>query len=401
MRIAILSTGFCDSTINLVRALAEAGHKVDYFFCWFNKSIREQTCLDIKLSGTKYGGLYGLNSWNTRGISFIENNPNVRLYYFQGFKTGKNSNGLKKWLSQICFHVIMAKLAKFINSQNYDFVDCITQEPLLKDIYKYFKRNRFVYSFHEAFVDHMDKSKGLQTIVYNAIKNGIAVRYFSENSLQEINHLVGMHRSFVIPFGLYYNFKDFSQNGEKTNVFFDKYILFYGYLFPEYKGLSVLFSAIDKLKRNGVIVNVVVAGKGANPSLSMIEKEDNYILKHHFITNKELVNLIENSRFVVCPYLSASQSGVPQTVYVFKKPLVASKVGEFSKMIKDSQTGLLVEPDNVDELAAAIEKLWKDDKLYDDMLKNIERYDTINKEYSWSEIISKYEIMIKTLANES
>lgn len=390
MRIAILSTGFCDSTLGLVRALSEKGHNVDYYLCWFNKELGDQTCFEAKIPGRKYGKFYELTPDNTIGVNFLKTTPQSKLYLFQGFKTGKNSKGLKKWVVQKVFNYYLQKLVYVLKQRNYDFVDCITQEPLLKDLYKHFP-NKFIFSFHEVLDNHLHHDV-LQPIVNNALVNNVPIRVFSDNTQKHL-HENKNTKSFVVPFGLYHNFHDFDHI-INNKLKFSKYILFYGYLFPEYKGLSVLFSAIDLLEEKGFKINVVVAGKGQNKALEMIEGKSNFDLIHRFITNAELVHLIDNSRFVVCPYLSASQSGIPQTAYVYHKPLVATTVGEFPSLIQETHNGLLVAPNDPESLALAIEKLWFDDTLYSEFCDNLRNFENNDNEYNWDSIVQKYETMI-------
>lgn len=393
MRIAILSTGFCDSTLALVRALSEKGHTVDYYLCWFNKELGDQTCFEAKIPERKYGKIYELTPNNTIGVNFLKDTPQSKLYLFQGFKTGKNSNGLKKLAVQQVFNFYLQKLVYLIKHRNYDFVDCITQEPLLKGLYKHFP-SKFIFSFHEVLDNHLH-CDALQPIVNTALENNVPIRVFSGNTQK---HLLEYNtsknaRTYVVPFGLYHNFHDFDHI-INDKLKFSKYILFYGYLFPEYKGLPVLFSAIDILEKKGLKVNVVVAGKGQNKALDMIKGKSNFDLKHKFITNAELVHLIDKSRFIVCPYISASQSGIPQTTYVYNKPLVATTVGEFSNLIDNTHNGLLVAPNDPESLALAIERLWLDDSLYSEFCDNLRNFENNNNEYNWDSIVHKYETMI-------
>ena len=57
---------------------------------------------------------------------------------------------------------------------------------------------------------------------------------------------------------------------------------------------------------------------------------------------------------VVCPYESATQSGIIQIAYGFDKPVVATNVGGLPDVVADKKTGYLVESKNPRALADAI-----------------------------------------------
>ena len=124
--------------------------------------------------------------------------------------------------------------------------------------------------------------------------------------------------------------------------------------------------------------------------LPTLKADKNFILKNEYITNKELVHLISSSKAVVCPYLSASQSGIPQVASLFNKPIIASNVGAFPEVIKTGRNGILVEPADKEGLADAIDKIMRDkqycDNLFSKRLGADESY-----LYEWNFICNQYE----------
>ena len=88
---------------------------------------------------------------------------------------------------------------------------------------------------------------------------------------------------------------------------------------------------------------------------------------------------------VVCPYRSASQSGIPMTVFLFKKPIVASNMEGFKGIIEHNITGLVVDELNATSFANSIEQLVRDKALRQSIANNIaEKFST--GEFSWSSI---------------
>jgi glycosyltransferase involved in cell wall biosynthesis len=150
-------------------------------------------------------------------------------------------------------------------------------------------------------------------------------------------------------------------------------ILFFGRISP-YKGVSVLLQAIPIVLKKFPKQVFVIAGKANNdnPLNSDMPKEyeDNIVIINRYIHNEELPGMISSSKFVVCPYLDATQSGVLMTAFAFNKPVIASRVGAFSEYITDDVNGLLVTPGDPDALAAIIIQALDSD-LYKDLERNL------------------------------
>lgn len=111
------------------------------------------------------------------------------------------------------------------------------------------------------------------------------------------------------------------------------YILFFGRI-EEYKGLYVLIEAFKKVNKD---ITLVIAGSGELP-YSIDDKR--IILVNRYIDDKEISNLYTNSKCVVYPYLSATQSGVLAVASYFQTPIIASDVSFFKEVLGDEYIGL-------------------------------------------------------------
>ena len=63
---------------------------------------------------------------------------------------------------------------------------------------------------------------------------------------------------------------------------------------------------------------------------------------------------------------SSKGEGVPQVIaqaLAMKRPVVATDVGSVGELVIDESTGLLINPDNVEALAGAIERILQDAPL--------------------------------------
>jgi glycosyltransferase involved in cell wall biosynthesis len=188
----------------------------------------------------------------------------------------------------------------------------------------------------------------------------------------------------MIRFGLFETYKCFSNRSENISKNEKITILNFGRIVPN-KGIHLLIEAV-KILQDKYTIHLIVAGDG-NPYFDL-NGIKSYEFINRFISNEEIVNLIESCTMVVLPYTSASQSGVPMTVYSFCKPIVASNIAGFKEVIDHLKTGILVDDITGKAFASAIELLLGNDDLIRDMEENIKKKYS-EGEFSWSVIASQ------------
>jgi glycosyltransferase involved in cell wall biosynthesis len=147
-------------------------------------------------------------------------------------------------------------------------------------------------------------------------------------------------------------------------------IIFFGRI-NQYKGISYLLKAFNKIVTKYPETELILAGKG-DLKKYYIEFSDNITLINRYILNDELSSLIVGSDFVVCPYIDATQSGVIMTAFAFAKPVIATDVGGLKEFVEDGITGFLINPVDADQLEIAMEKLITNPDLLSGMSKNIQ-----------------------------
>ena len=176
--------------------------------------------------------------------------------------------------------------------------------------------------------------------------------------------------------------------------------LFYSGSFQEWHKLKKAILAFEKVKNEFPEASFLLAGNGnQKEELEDFVKERD-IQEIHFLGNidyEKLAHYINASD--VCLALFDRESGTikklgyfysPIKVHDCKacgKPIVASSIGNLKKLIKDNKNGLLVDERNVDEIANAIEKLFKDKKLVSKInSNNLKEATTV---YTWKNITKK------------
>jgi glycosyltransferase involved in cell wall biosynthesis len=136
-----------------------------------------------------------------------------------------------------------------------------------------------------------------------------------------------------------------------------KHILFFGRL-SQYKGIDDLLQAMPEVFREFPDEQLIIAGKrhpgfDINDNFLNTYKNNIRLIEKH-IPNDELATLIKQAKFIVCPYKDATQSGVLMTAFGLNTPVIATNVGSFPEFIQENVNGLMVPPNDPQQLAEGI-----------------------------------------------
>ena len=93
----------------------------------------------------------------------------------------------------------------------------------------------------------------------------------------------------------------------------------------------------------------------------------------------KIVNYFLNSKAVILPYKTASQSGVISLSYFFEKPIVVSNLEGLTSYVRDDKSGVIFNNTSKD-LAYAID-IVLDKKNNSNYSRNIKKN---KKKYSWN-----------------
>jgi glycosyltransferase involved in cell wall biosynthesis len=137
------------------------------------------------------------------------------------------------------------------------------------------------------------------------------------------------------------------------------YVLYFGRYSRE-KGIYCLVNSTN--------TNFVCAGSGEFEDY--IDKASN-TENVGFKTGEELIELIKGAKCTVYP--SVWYENCPFSIMEsisYGTPVVASNIGGIPELIDDQKTGILFEPNNIEEFESAIHSITDDDKKADQMSKN-------------------------------
>lgn len=163
-----------------------------------------------------------------------------------------------------------------------------------------------------------------------------------------------------------------------------RYALLVGRI-ERYKGIDTLLEAYRSLPQ-GASFPLVIAGAGefSADELSRIEElaDRPVFIVNRWLSDRELASLVAAARFVVVPYVSATQSGVIATASAFGIPVIASDAGGLAEQVVEGETGLLFSAGDSAALAVALLKAFSmDDAAHAEMSQKAREY--AKSEWAW------------------
>lgn len=384
-RIAFITENFLGSTLPLIRQLCKREYIIDLYI--YRREVHEPEACELDYKAEHYG-INTIPRQQYSGILDYVGSDNLNVFTLSQIKPFASVPVVRNIVS-----IIMAyqahKAAKFINAQGYDAINMIGNYsmPYMRHLLRYLKGN-VIMSLHEVW-DHSQPSTKPSVLLSEAINKRCKIHVFSDNSRKDISQIEGIDMSLVHvnPFGIFESFTSLPE-GELEVTLPEKYILFFGYILP-YKGLSVLHQAINLIGKELGEYKIVIAGRGIDPVLEEIKNDVRYVLIPRFIKSRELVTLIGRAYLTVCPYLSISQSGIPQTAFAFGTPIISSDIGAFKDIVTPN-FGLRFPTGDSQALAEQIRHMLAHPDKRDKMYQNIRRFEQLRPEYDWSNICDNY-----------
>ncbi len=227
------------------------------------------------------------------------------------------------------------------------------------------KAKNHIIDIHEAIAQNLDSNKSISCRLSSIYKSKIhSVISHSERTDTYLASFGYEGERMYVPHFKYQYSKEYDEDSlssEVTNVIFKNMvnILFFGNI-NESKGIDILMSAVnlidDKIAQR---VNFIIAGKDFDGVWRTIKIKKNrnihYIIRH--ITDNELNYLYTNVDYIAMPYRKTSQSGIIETAFYFKKPIIATDIPYFHFVLdKFKSFGLLVGNPTPEDYSKGIEK---------------------------------------------
>ncbi len=238
--------------------------------------------------------------------------------------------------------------------------------------------------------------------------------YVAEHQKPETSDRIPIIKLYHPVYNMFKPDPDFDAEKQKEEWGIRKHaFLFFGFI-RKYKGLHNAIEAFAKIAQKRDDVSLLIVGESFWQTLDntkfstrikqlvfglaksvMLKKEDdekNYrplelieqlgigdkvFVMNDFVPNEDVNKYFQVSEAIVLYYLYATPSGVESIAYNFKLPVLATRVGHFPETVKDGYNGYLAEPEDIDSMAEAMEKIIESPV-------NRENVEESSREMSWS-----------------
>lgn len=288
--------------------------------------------------------------------------------------------------------ITYGKAKKYIGNIHYDICLVLSSHPANLIIYHWIDLNKtciYVHDHHpHSGVSTADfiSQKLNNYFAYNKCRKVIVACNFIKQDILKRNLMQDASKIEICELGLLDNLcfptKELIENID---------VLFFGRI-EYYKGLDILVKVAEQL--NGV--KFVIAGKGSLKNVSGIKKLPiNCSHINRYIPDAELAELIQRSKIVILPYRDATGTQTIQSVFYYKKAIIATNVGCFPEYITNGIDGIIIEPENKFQLSNAIQELMENENKRIQFGK--EGYKKIKTLFSNERIIKRYEEIFSSI----
>ena len=268
--------------------------------------------------------------------------------------------------------------AKFM--KNYDIVHA--QHPIAALAMKNVSGKKIL-TIHGVYSKQIGMLHGESSLKFsnkfekNAFKWADAVTAGSQEAY-EYYHQFGS-KVHYIPNGI-----DIDSLSLEIDTRYEKQIIFAGRLSKE-KGI---FTVLESSKNLPEDIHLLIIGDGPEEeSVKKITKNHQNIHYLGYQPKEKTIPLIRGSKLLIQPSLAEGISGTLLEAMACKTPIIATNIGGNLELLENNVTGILIDPNNSDELCSKMISLVND-KI---KLKQISDLAFIAvQKYDWSNIGKKY-----------
>ncbi|MFS4416350.1 glycosyltransferase family 4 protein [Maribacter sp. 2307ULW6-5] len=343
---------YLDNALEQVKLLAGAGHEVHLLVELSPKQLKANI-LHIEAQLEEYPPLIPFASVEKQwGLEYlVEFASQLGSFHFCCYPSKKVLPTLK----------VGKAIKKFIRAIRPDFIhlDDFSSRQLFLLPFFYGRKKKLVLNVHDPEV-HSGEFRLLPYMYRFALYRMISTFVvFSEHSKTSLQRQLGRNKKVVdiklLPYTVY---RSFSRNSEMGA---GEHIGFFGRISP-YKGVEIFVDAIAIVHRERPDVQFHIGGKTiANYQPDFLGLDlPNVTIENKFLTNAEIVDIIQKSKLIVCPYLDATQSGVIMTAYAMNCPVLVSNVGGLPEYVDHGKTGMVLEENSPEALAKTLLQLVED-----------------------------------------
>jgi glycosyltransferase involved in cell wall biosynthesis len=135
---------------------------------------------------------------------------------------------------------------------------------------------------------------------------------------------------------------------------------------------------------------LIIWGKNKGIDYSILSNYMNVNIRDEYISNEEFISIIQLSSVILMPYRNISQSGLLLTAMNEGIPIIVSKSGGLSEVIKYGDVGEVMNNLSPTDLMLTIQKFINN---YNNRFYNYTEFLKVKKEFSWNKISLKTEFL--------
>lgn len=285
--------------------------------------------------------------------------PPVLLNQYRGYKLNK----------MVCALRNLWRLDRFIRNHKDDRFIYLAYGSILDPYFLKVvsKAKHHCVDIHEALAQNEDSNKRLLESIAKMyskrIRNVISHSSRTDDYLMQFGYegkkYEVPHFKYVFP--RHYNLQAVSEDIRKSVDKKKTNILFFGNITRE-KGIDILLDSVNNLSENDASkINVIVAGKDIDGMYKRVKiksgRSVSFFTRH--ISDDELRFLYENVDFLALPYRKTSQSGILEMAFYFKKPIIASDIPYFRKMLTEFPSFGYLDGNSSKDFSYAIHEILK------------------------------------------
>jgi len=343
--------GIVSLAVDIAREVAELGHDVTIYSTdldfsnganKFNKSLpRTEKFKKFKINRT--------HVWFSVKLFFI--NPSMYKQILNDKPDIIHTIGLRSFQSIIAWTASKKlKIPLVVSDQGG-----LTTHPFLKEVGLFFK---LIYKIQNFYIKKILKySSGV--CAANEYEKEIFLTIYNQSKIQIIRNGVNL-KSLISEI----SFNDKYQINSK-------FILFVG-RFSKSKGIEVLINAFNILKNELKFrdIHLVIMGVDFGYQRRMFELINKFNLSNEVIViknppRKDVISAYGESEFLILPSQWELSPLVPLESFAFKKPVISTNSHGIPYTVQDNKNGILVDPENPNQMAKAMVKLLDDSILKD------------------------------------
>lgn len=191
----------------------------------------------------------------------------------------------------------------------------------------------------------------------------------------------------VVPHGIYEIFTryDHSDVSADSNT-----VLCFGQIVPT-KAVEIVVRAIPHVAEHVEDVTCIIAGAGDLPPECRPVFEaypDSFEIHNRFVPNEDVGRYFRRASVVILPHRRQNgHSGVLTIAYSYGKPVIASDVGDFPRLVAERGCGAVVAMDDPRTLADEIVTVLRDDERRAEMERNA---NAMRERFSWDVVAREH-----------